>query len=71
MGENSNPNALQYQKTLNSVILGQSTISKKANFSKSGERTLSLTLNKPKPIKLQKNTASSAVPIVPIKVIRL
>lgn len=36
-GANSNPNALQYQKTLNSVILGQSTISKKANSSKSGE----------------------------------
>lgn len=53
-GANSNPNALQYLKTLNSVILGQSTISKKANSSKSGERTLSLTLNKPKPIKLQK-----------------
>ena len=40
-GANTNPNALQYQKSLNSVILGQSTISKKANSSKNErERTL-------------------------------
>lgn len=31
-GANSNPNALQYQQTLNGVILGQSTISKKQSL---------------------------------------
>lgn len=59
------------KKTLNSIILGQSIISKKRNSSKSGERTLSMTLNKSQTYQTakNKNTASNAVPTVPIKVI--
>lgn len=30
-GANTNPNALQYRRTLNSIIIGQSVISKKGN----------------------------------------
>jgi hypothetical protein len=33
-GANSNPNALQYKRTLNSVILGQNIVSRKANAGK-------------------------------------
>ncbi|MES9902010.1 MAG: hypothetical protein ABW168_04915 [Sedimenticola sp.] len=33
-GANSNPNALQYRRTLNSIILGQNTVSTKANAGK-------------------------------------
>jgi hypothetical protein len=32
-GANTNPNALQYRRSLNSIIIGQSDISKKGNAS--------------------------------------
>jgi hypothetical protein len=34
-GANTNPNALQYKRTLNNIVLGQKTVSIKANASKS------------------------------------
>ena len=34
-GANANPNALQYRSALNSIIIGQNTISNKANAGKS------------------------------------
>ena len=34
-GSNTNPNALQYRQALNSIILGQTSVSQKANAGKS------------------------------------
>lgn len=43
-GANSNPNALQYRKSLNSIILGQNVISHKANAGKSKAPAMAYTL---------------------------
>jgi hypothetical protein len=39
-GANSNPNALQYQQAVNSIIIGQNTVSTKANAGKGRDATM-------------------------------
>jgi hypothetical protein len=36
-GANTNPNALQYRRSLNSILLGQNIVSQKANAGNNGE----------------------------------
>lgn len=39
-GANTNPNALQYRRTLNSIVLGQKTVSIKANAGKNRDAAM-------------------------------
>lgn len=43
-GANTNPNALQYRKTINSILVGQNTISRKSNAGKSVASAVSFTV---------------------------
>jgi len=47
-GANNNPSALQYRKTINSIIIGQNSISKKANAARSSSaRPFTVAVNRP------------------------
>ena len=67
-GASSNPNALQYQRTMNSIILGQKTISQKGNAGKSRDGAMLYTCDIKKPLK--RSSTSTASTKQPIKVIR-
>jgi hypothetical protein len=55
-GANTNPTALQYQKNLNSIIIGQSTISKKANAAQNENGALSFGYSKAGPLKKKRKS---------------
>lgn len=57
-GANSNPNALQYGRTLNSIILGQKTISQKGNTGKSRDGTMIYDMEVKKPSKRRTSNKS-------------
>ena len=69
-GANSNPNVLQYRKTINNILLGQNTISRKSNAGKSISAAIPFTLEMKQPEKRAKKVqcTSSATNI---KVIRM
>lgn len=55
-GANTNPNALQYSQALNSIILGQNTVSQKANAGKNNTAAVpyNLSLKQTVPVKRRK-----------------
>ena len=68
-GANANPNALQYRRALNSIILGQNTVSTKANCGKARHAAIPYSCHKPKTqVKKRKKTTTNNDKI---KVIRL
>ena len=70
-GANTNPNVLQYRKTINNVPLGQNTVSRKSNAGKSISTAIPFTVElKPKEKKPRKCQSTSS-DISKISVIRL
>lgn len=70
-GANTNPNSVQYRKSLNSIILGQSAISKKANAGKCKTCTVPYTFENPCPLRQKRKTEGNLHKLVKkIKVIR-
>jgi len=73
-GANTNPNALQYRRTLNSIILGQNIVSTKSNAGKSISAAKSFAFENPKPLKSNKRKVypiNNINPTQKIKVIRM
>lgn len=61
-GANTNPNVLQYRKTINNIILGQNTISRKSNAGKSTAIPFSVEMQQPekRARKIQSTSTNSA-----------
>lgn len=75
-GANTNPNALQYRRSLNSIIIGQSVISKKGNAGLNKFCSAQpYSYQNPNPLKPKKRKQNDSqhdkTPIEKIKVIRL
>ena len=71
-GANTNPNALQYRRSLNSIIIGQTAISKKGNAGLNRAVTAQpFTFQNPKALKPRKTKKLSVATPEKIKVIRL
>lgn len=59
-GANTNPNALQYSRTINSILIGQNMVSRKSNAAKSSLSQIPFTVQVKKTTKTEKvETASS------------
>lgn len=72
-GANTNPTALQYRRNINSVILGESAVSKKSNCFRKGEncKSYSFTTSKQNPQNLKRKLSTNASCFKAIKCIRL
>lgn len=68
-GANSNPNALQYRRTLNSIVLGQKSVSMKANAGKTRDGAFLFNCN-PKKRTVKRKTHTAVNDKKTIKVIR-
>jgi hypothetical protein len=69
-GANTNPNALQYRRTLDNIIFGQTTVSAKGNVGKSRDSATIYKVQAPAKVKLKRANPSSSQDKRPIKVIR-
>ena len=69
-GANSNPTALQYQRSINSVVVGQNVVSKKSNAGKSTAGSLPYIFFMKQPLR-KKRSLQSSDSVKDVKVIRL
>ena len=70
-GANTNPNALQYRRNLNSIILGQNIVSNKANAGKSSVVCPAFSLQHEQKIRKRKPKIETPKNLKSIKVLRL
>ncbi|KAL3854195.1 hypothetical protein ACJMK2_013473 [Sinanodonta woodiana] len=68
-GPNSHPNALQYRRNLNNIILGQSSLSRKGNAATKRANATSYAFNNPQPLrkKTRKSIHSQITELKPIR----
>ena len=69
-GANSNPTALQYRRSINSVVVGQNVVSKKSNAGKSTAGSLPYSFVMKQPLR-KKRSLQSSDSVKDVKVIRL
>ena len=70
-GANSNPTALQYRRSINSVVVGQNVVSKKSNAGKSTAGSLPYSFAMKQPLRKKRNVQCSDSSVKDVKVIRL
>lgn len=59
-GANTNPTALQYRKTINSIVVGQNTVSKKSNAGKPVSSAVPFTVEMKKPVRKRRSVQPSS-----------
>jgi hypothetical protein len=70
-GANANPNALQYKRAINSVIVGQNVVSKKSNVGKSTHGALPYSFAKKQPLRKRSMESTHNITDSKIKVMRM
>lgn len=67
-GANTNPNVLQYRKSINSILIGQNTVSRKSNAGKSVSTAMPFTVEMKQPEKrvrkVQPTSAASKITVI-------